>query len=398
MINKPIDQIEKADIEALIADERIEAKTLEYKEELPKGTDEAKKEFLADVSSFANASGGDIVYGIKEKVDENGKKTGKPEKIVGIQGVTIDEVKLRLESMIRDNIAPRLKVQLRAIEGFENNSFVLVIRIPQSFAAPHMVTYKKSSRFFSRNSAGKYPLDVDEIRSAFIASEALPERIRNFRADRLSKIIACETPVLLKEGPKIITHLVPIFSFFKPSGKAPIAFTRDIANIVEQRAIRPYYRHNFDGYLGFDSMTGKNEKYLQIFRNGVLEFTDVLVMPPNDDKKLIPSVAYEAELIHYVDKFLHLMKALEIEMPILIMVSLIGVKGFTLTHPLRFSALAPIDRDNLVIPEVMIEDYNVKSQKLLKPIFDSVWQASGYAGSMNYDDKDEWNPETWRRA
>ena len=30
-----------------------------------------------------------------------------------------------------------------------------------------MVTYKGTSRFFARNSAGKYQLDVQEIRAAF---------------------------------------------------------------------------------------------------------------------------------------------------------------------------------------------------------------------------------------
>ena len=43
---------------------KAEGRTLDYKRTLPGSTDEEKREFLADVSSFANAAGGDIVYGI----------------------------------------------------------------------------------------------------------------------------------------------------------------------------------------------------------------------------------------------------------------------------------------------------------------------------------------------
>ena len=58
-----------------------------------------------------------------------------------------------------------------------------------------MVTFKKTSRFYTRNSAGKYQMDVGELRSAFAASELLGERMHRFRTERLSKIIAGETPV-----------------------------------------------------------------------------------------------------------------------------------------------------------------------------------------------------------
>jgi len=52
MINKRYDQIDKTDIETLISDEEPESKNLDYKQELPRGSDSDKKEFLADVSSF----------------------------------------------------------------------------------------------------------------------------------------------------------------------------------------------------------------------------------------------------------------------------------------------------------------------------------------------------------
>ena len=62
MIQKNFDDITKTDIDFLVANKIGEIKTLEYKGKLPSSQDSDKKEFLADVTSFANASGGDIVY------------------------------------------------------------------------------------------------------------------------------------------------------------------------------------------------------------------------------------------------------------------------------------------------------------------------------------------------
>ena len=62
-LNKPLDQIEERDLQELLAGQVSEHKTLEYKLALPGNSDSERKEFLADVSSFANAAGGDLIYG-----------------------------------------------------------------------------------------------------------------------------------------------------------------------------------------------------------------------------------------------------------------------------------------------------------------------------------------------
>jgi predicted HTH transcriptional regulator len=45
---------------------------------LPDLTDDAKKEFLADISSFANASGGDIIYGSSSVLNQRKMPAEKP--------------------------------------------------------------------------------------------------------------------------------------------------------------------------------------------------------------------------------------------------------------------------------------------------------------------------------
>ena len=42
------------------------------------------------------------------------------------------------------------------------------------------------------------------------------------------------------------------------------------------------------------------------------------------------------------------------------------------------------------MPDVMIESYNDKIEHILKPIFDTVWNACGFKRSKNYDKDGKW--------
>ncbi len=98
---KQLKYIDEQDLRTLAVNKVKEGKTIEYKAELPGNRDKDKKDFLADVSSFANAAGGDLIYGIRAK-------DGVPKEPFGIEISNADAAVLRLDSMIRDGIAPRI--------------------------------------------------------------------------------------------------------------------------------------------------------------------------------------------------------------------------------------------------------------------------------------------------
>jgi predicted HTH transcriptional regulator len=174
MIPKNIDDIKEDDLQALIDNSVSERKTIEYKQSLPKDSDSDKKEFLADVSSLANASGGDIIFGMVED-----KKTGTPKSLDGLSIENPDQEILRLDNIIRDGIEPRIpSVTISPPINLSNSEVALVIRIPKSWSSPHRVTFKGHDKFYSRSSNGKYALDVGELRIAFNLSETITERIR----------------------------------------------------------------------------------------------------------------------------------------------------------------------------------------------------------------------------
>ncbi|MGI9375057.1 MAG: AlbA family DNA-binding domain-containing protein [Tsuneonella suprasediminis] len=167
MLNHPIDAIDEIILQALVDNHVAERRDLEFKRELPGRNDEQVKEFLADVTSLANAQGGDLIYGIEE---DNGVAAALP----GVEINDPDAVILRLESSLQANVAPRLTGVRTHWVSLANGRGAMVMRIPGSLTAPHRVIYKKSGRFYGRNSRGKYEMDVHELRLAFTQSEQLP--------------------------------------------------------------------------------------------------------------------------------------------------------------------------------------------------------------------------------
>lgn len=133
---RPLGELAEDDIRRIIGSS--EGKTLDFKRDLPGSRDEERKEFCADVSSFANSSGGHIVYGLDE---EGGTATA----IVPIMGDQDESIR-RMQSMIEDGIRPRLRAELRAVP-LAAGGCVVVIRIHRSWNAPHMVTMRGHGRF-----------------------------------------------------------------------------------------------------------------------------------------------------------------------------------------------------------------------------------------------------------
>lgn len=380
---KPVDSITVDDLKRLIEEEVAENRYIEYKESLPGNSDSDKKEFLADISSFANASGGDLIYGIRAE-------SGLPRGLVGVEIGNVEAEFLRLENMIRDGVEPRI-IGTRILPIPVNGSkIVLLIRIPRSWAMPHMVTYKGHSRFFSRTSAGKYQLDVHELRAAFLASETVGERIRNFRRERVAKIIAGETPLAMREGGKIVLHIIPM-NAFDPAAKYDTSL---LQNRIED--LPPLYtdswssRHNFDGFLGYSG----DGSYVQVFRNGIVEAVEARLLRITDDSgKIIRSVAYERAILQGLHKYMSIQRQLGVAPPLVIILTLTEVFGYTMAvnrSRFPFHDDYPIDRDVLLVDEVIVDNFESDAAKTMKPIFDAVWNATGWSRSMNYDQNGNW--------
>jgi len=389
MINKKLEDITIEDLRQLVENNVIEKKTLEYKSQLPENTDSAKKEFLADVSSFANTLGGDLIIGIKEK-------GGVLNKSVGFEIDNLDAEIARLENMMRDGISPRMSVELHIVDE-EQNKKVLVIRVKASLETPHRVVFKGHDKFYRRNSNGKYPMDVEELKTAFLQSSSLIERIRNFRKSRVLDIKSGETPYpLFSHSSYIAIHILPL-SAFHTSYVVNSDILRELKEGKHSGSFSPFYcsgwshRINLDGVVAYSKVDDRAVRtYTQLYRNGIVEAVESSILPRRGEteEKIMPMYTIEDEIMKYATKMLAFLTELEFQPPFYIFLSLIGVKGFTVSKPERnwFLETEPITVNDLLLPEIVIEDTGDNIQHKFRPIFDMIWNAGGVSRSLNFDD------------
>ncbi|NQT04355.1 MAG: ATP-binding protein [Planctomycetes bacterium] len=389
---KSIEEISEQDLLSLIENKTPESKFIEYKLTLPGNSDKNKKEFLADVSSFSNAAGGHIIFGISAK-------GGIPQKLVGLENIDPDSEILRLDNILRDAIAPRLPgVGIKSIP-LSNRGPAFINRIPRSWISPHMVIYGGSSKFYSRNSAGKYQLDVFELRTAFAATSVESNRIREFHINRIGKIVAGETPIAIEKGPRIVLHIIPLGVF-----ESRINYDLTEMQLSENRQhLAPIdasygsnFRFNFDGVLTFERPDHSKPatNYFQLFRNGIIESACTTLFTYRTDTPAIPSDGFEEELVKALSRYLSLYSELEVEPPVFIMLSLLGVSGFALPYKRNdyFDIqLNMIDRNDLIVPEIFVEDLSQPPEQIIRPAFDAVWNAAGLLNSPYYDSDGNWN-------
>ena len=386
LFSKPINKLEENDLRQLIGNTR-EIKTLDYKQAVIENTDSDKKEFLADVTSFANASGGHIILGMEEA---GGMATSLP----GITSIDPDKEILRLEEIIRNGVEPRIYGIAIELIKLANGNYAFIIHIPKSWASPHMVTFRGTSRFYARNSTGKYQLDVHELRHAFLLTEGLNDKIQNFRLDRIGKIIADEAPLPLPEGAKTVIHIVPLNSLDILTGIDIASLRRSASALLTPMASSGWNGLiNFDGFLSYAPMSdGKVYSYLQIMRDGAIEAFGAAKLDPTI--KVINPTQLEAMLIEAITDYLRLEKEiLQTEPPFILMLSLLQVKGYSIEH--RVSGFSPdgvhrIEKDVLLLPDIWIESFESDIPTLMKPMFDMIWNAAGWPRSMSYSPVGEW--------
>src|SRR5712691_6167552 len=100
LLHIPLDQIDEARLQALITAGAAESRTIDYKRAIYGTADSDYSEFLADTSSFANTSGGDLVLGMDAA-------NGIPTAIAPLSIAPDSEI-LRLEQIARGGLQPRI--------------------------------------------------------------------------------------------------------------------------------------------------------------------------------------------------------------------------------------------------------------------------------------------------
>ena len=166
-----------------------ESSTFDAKREIPtKNVDTAK-----DIAAMAN-DGGVIIYGIGE--DDNGHLTE-------LNPILLEGLPERIDAIVSSSIQERPEIIISKIPSSEDQSKgYLIVEVPPSERAPHMVVAQKNHRYYGRSAKGNVPLSEGEVARLY-------ERRRQWEVDRealLAKEI--ENAPLLPNSNFAYLHLI----------------------------------------------------------------------------------------------------------------------------------------------------------------------------------------------
>ena len=386
-----IDEITEADLARLVEDRIPESKVLEYKRDLQYVSDDQKREFLCDLTALANTDGGDLILGIKEA-------DGTAAELVGLKKFVPDDALGKIENLLRDFVQPRLTGVHLKVVTLASGDHALIVRVPQSFSAPHVVKHSGISRFCGRNSAGKYDLDVQELRSAFVGNESYGERLKSFRLDRISRILSGGSPVELSGERLIVLHLLPVIGARHENllGASELSSLRDGILLPPINSAGWEGNYNFDGLL-IDSPNrseGTSRSYVQLMGNGFIESVDSTILQTDGaESPILPAGYLESAIIRVLPQYFEALSKLSLPPPYALSISLLNVRGLQLSngYSLFFGRhKRPIDRQNLLTREILIDSTDEKPETILRPLFDQIWNACGFERSCNYDESGNW--------
>ncbi len=389
MISKLIDQIIERDLQDLIELRIAERKTLDYKRDLPARTPTDRDKFLANVSSFANTSGGDLIYGI-----EAPSGTGEPTSIPGLDLPNPEEEKLRLEQYLQSGLRPTLP--RHDIHYFRLNSgrYVLIVRAWQSWIGPHRLG--EYGAFYARNSAGKFQLDVAQLRQAFGLSDSISQRMGAFRADRISKVYSDDLPAPIDEGPRLLIHIIP------PSAFAPFV-QLDLADSLRKafsdsgdnfgwKSFEPFsHTFSWDQFVNLEGPVviptaadgrAAGRSYVQIYRTGVLEALWLLPYrrfqySPGEERSGIRGDGWLPNLIELLRKYMIGLNRLGVSPPFFVFFTFLSIKEFYLFGPSGSGTHRPFNRDQILLPEIYVETIPDDIRPMIQRSLDMVWNAIG---------------------
>jgi len=176
---------------------------LDYKVAFTGASDkDSKREFLKDVTAFANAAGGQIVFGAKEPSD--GQTVD--DALVGIDGV--EAIAQDLERLCSTSIDPRMSGLGFFRVPLATGKSCLIVNVPQSLSRPHMVSHAGHRSFYVRHSESSFPMTTHELREAVLQSASAELRAQQRVLNRVNQLRLEIEP----SKPTIVLQAAPLIS------------------------------------------------------------------------------------------------------------------------------------------------------------------------------------------
>lgn len=396
---KPINQWSKSDLEYLVSEKYCEGDSLDFKAIVkfddPVGN--GIRDFLKDIVSFANHRGGYIIIGIgelKEKKDQAGE-------VVPVSDC--EKLAKRCRDLCNEHIDPRLwGLEIQSIQ-YNGTDGAVVIKIPRSFHAPHMVKFKDLYQFWIRGGRENRLMSVEEIKYACRVTQNIFQDITVFLEERkkafqgeLPKepvIRATATPLLVAEDVIDIHDEEIRKTLAHPSGYIEGSY------MVRCPEIRP----SLYGLHGGNSKYENFEGVFSLFRNGHFENVRGLscvsqIRETQDSKLKIEPSALTEHVVSFFRLYWQICNIVQIATPIVVSLEFYNINGILLPKE-SFSIFKRLamredrvfeDKDNSIFIPPRQVYLSQSPDAVARDLCDILWNAVGFERAPYFSDDGKW--------
>lgn len=387
----PFGLIGETEIQRLVPEGASESAQLEFKRTLykfpPSATQkpatELNEAFCKDVTAIANGTGGVIICGVAAK---NGIASAVP----GVSASDIDGEKLWAESVLANQVSPRLaSVQMRDIDVAGTK--VALIGIPRSLGRPHGFTTGSGTplQFWKRNNAGNQPMDINDLRDQFGEAREWARQIEEFRKERIKKLRTKSGTVTLSTGSGILMMWVLPLGTPRTSVDLPSIDSQWLNHLYWGGGNPMVARPNADGWI-VTSGTPPQVKHAQIFRAGGgieirQDLAAVMLRPrPSAGGSILDGTQVEYMIAKTTKRALDWFNTAGIDGPFVVSVALIGVEGVVFEAPGIHTGLDgnyAIDEHQVELSDQILESASPTAVDMMGGLFDELWQSASWVRS-----------------
>lgn len=282
-------------IESALRQRLAESQILDFKS----GLYADAKEWLKDVTAFANATGGRILIGVTEDADGV---------ILDTPGVTSDlgadqEIQ-RLQNWLRSGTEPDVTPSVRVhSERDGQGRLFFVVDIQESPSAPHRVTVKSAEvgrQVYLRKGRDSLPATMAEIGDLFMGTQRTTRLVQEFAHRRIQEL-RVTAPIMLARRSALIFHVCP-HRGYGDRELVEWALANPDAAIGGRGVTWETVRPNLLGAISVGTAREDADCYVQAFYNGCLEllFSNVVFEPLEhvDDRRIAVPAAWLQQYVY----------------------------------------------------------------------------------------------------
>jgi hypothetical protein len=151
---------------------------------------------------------------------------------------------------------------------------------------------------------------------------------------------------------------------------------------------------NIDGYLSyFEGPLSTRSSYAQFFRSGAIEGVLELRRRDSDDAPYFVGDVLTNEVISALRQYLSVLASFDAGLPVFAFFSLSNSRACHFRYSpsgIGWNDAGPLDREVVGLPEVLVDSPHADVPQVMRPVFNTLWNAFGFATCDMYDAQGQW--------